>query len=253
VVVSGAPRSPGRGRLAILAAVAGVLLASGVAALVWPRPDEAPPIEPEPAEPAPEEPREEPMPADSLAVPEPEPEPEPEPPGPEEGDVTPPDEEATPDDVPAPEAGRPRLPPADPWASRPPPVHASFRGMLRRGRVPSDRQLRSLRTYQRSNRDDPRTHLVYAYVYMQRGWYSAAVRQYRNAYRLDTSVRGDARMKSDLIRLVALEGTHADAVPLVMEIYEPDEIRAELELMISRTGDDAEAARLGVLRALLER
>ena len=108
----------------------------------------------------------------------------------------------------------------NPWKRRPlPRFLANSRRRVVRGGVLGSRAVRAIRRYARSNRTDPRPHLILAQSYFNDGSASAAFERYELAYNFDKSSRGDPRMLRDLVKLVEAESVGARAAELLIVAY----------------------------------
>lgn len=108
----------------------------------------------------------------------------------------------------------------NPWKRRPlPRFLANSRRRVVKGGVLGPRAVRAVRRYARSNRTDPRPHLVLAQSYLNDGSARAAFERYELAYDFDKASRGDPRMLGDLVKLIEADSVGERAAELLITAF----------------------------------
>jgi len=110
-------------------------------------------------------------------------------------------------------------------------------------------ELDVLHAYIRAHPRDPRPHLLFAYLYMERVWRPDAIERYLRAYRAQPTSRGDPHMLRDLVLLVSRRSVSAQAASAIREIYGREAV-TQLDRAIGETDGDARE-RLAQLRTEL--
>jgi len=146
-----------------------------------------------------------------------------------------------------------RVAPANPWKAAPIPRELrAMRWKIEIGQ-PGDREmLKDLKRYIRHNPKDVRGPLLLARLYTNRDEWNDAIAQYRLAYELDPSSRGDPRMLKDLVSAVARKESSWRASALVPAVYGAAALE-DIQRAIKRTHDNEERLRLEQLAHTLAR
>jgi hypothetical protein len=147
----------------------------------------------------------------------------------------------------------PRAAPINPWKTAPIPRELrEMRWKIEIGQ-PGDREmLKDLKRYIRRNPKDVRGPLLLARLYTNRDEWNDAIAQYRLAYELDSSSRGDPRMLKDLVSAVARKESSWRASALIPAVYGATALE-DIQRAIKRTHDNEERLRLEQLAHTLGR
>jgi serine/threonine protein kinase len=150
-------------------------------------------------------------------------------------------------------ARAPRAAPINPWKTAPIPRELrEMRWKIEIGQ-PGDREmLKDLKRYIRRNPKDVRGPLLLARLYTNRDEWNDAIAQYRLAYDLDSSSRGDPRMLKDLVSAVARKESSWRASALIPAVYGAAALE-DIQRAIKRTHDNEERLRLEQLAHTLGR
>ena len=122
-----------------------------------------------------------------------------------------------------------------------------FLERIRNGEEMTREDLAALRRVAAGLRPDPRGQLVLAYALVDRHAFTDAIARYRVAHELDPTVRGDRRMRDDLLLMAGSRVVGERAASAVAEIYGPEALPA-IETAIVDEPDPAQRARLVLLR-----
>jgi serine/threonine-protein kinase len=124
-------------------------------------------------------------------------------------------------DVPETPPPPPRPPARDPFAEPLPEPLAAIHARVERGRGEriQQRQLRAISRYQREHVEDPRPHLLLAHIYTDKRWLGHALPEYRRAWEMDPTVRGDPAMLPDLLEIARSERYEREAGDFVVEVW----------------------------------
>jgi hypothetical protein len=158
---------------------------------------------------------------------------------PEPDQIEVPEEAETEAEAPAPGLG------PSPWVTRGRvALLANANRQIARGRTLSRSMESALKRYVRSNRGDPRPHLLLGANYYLRRSYRGAVQRYELAQRVSSDARNDPRMLRHLVRMAAESSAATLAANTTAQIYGAL-AKAQIVREIERqAGDEAAIARL---------
>ncbi len=154
--------------------------------------------------------------------------------------------DSVPTDVSGPMAATPPSAARDPWQSRGrlPAVLSRARATMLKGKVSDERTFSALRGYNREHPDDARGHLLLGGLYMNRKWFSDGVQQYKLAFQIDTSSRGDTHAVRDLLNLAGeARDVWAEAESLLIRTY-GSELHADIRRALRTTSQPDVRTRL---------
>ncbi len=137
----------------------------------------------------------------------------------------------------------------NPWQRRAPAALQRVRKTMLKGQSAGEKTLSYLQGYNRAHPNDPRGHLLLGGLYMNRGWLSDGVQQYKLAFETDPSARGDPHALTDLLNLASQpQEVWVEAAALLRSTYRR-EIQDDIVRAARRTSQPEARARLLQLNA----
>ena len=110
-------------------------------------------------------------------------------------------------------------PPRDPFRASLSRELRRYHARVRTGRELSRGDINQLYALQRRDPADARPTLILAHTFVDREWFSDALTRYERAIEIDSSVRGDGRMLSDLLNMMTSERVADRAAEVVVRVY----------------------------------
>lgn len=140
------------------------------------------------------------------------------------------------------------VPARDPWQRRAPKALQQIRSSMLKGQSAGNKTISYLQRYNRDHQNDARGHLLLGGLYMNRGWLSDGVKQYKLAFQSDPSARGDAHALNDLLKLAGQDqDVWQEAAALLRNTYGP-EVHDDIVRAARRTSQAEARARLMQLK-----